>query len=162
MSKEEIVYKILNELEINYTRFEHKPVYTVEEVNELDLNIPGMGLKNLFLRNKKGNQHYLVIIEENKRVDLKELSTKIGANALSFASPQRLEKYLDLTPGAVTPFGLINDQDKNVKVILDKSIKSANKVGFHPNVNTATIVINYIDFQKYLDWTGNELLYIEI
>lgn len=162
MSKEEIVYKILNELEINYTRFEHKPVYTVEEVNELDLNIPGMGLKNLFLRNKKGNQHYLVIIEENKRVDLKELSTKIGANALSFASPQRLEKYLDLTPGAVTPFGLINDQDKNVKVILDKSIKLANKVGFHPNVNTATIVINYIDFQKYLDWTGNELLYIEI
>lgn len=162
MSKEEIVYKILNELEINYTRFEHKPVYTVEEVNELDLNIPGMGLKNLFLRNKKGNQHYLVIIEENKRVDLKELSTKIGANALSFASPQRLEKYLDLTPGAVTPFGLINDQDKNVKVILDKSIKLANKVGFHPNVNTATIVINYIDFQKYLDWTENELLYIEI
>ncbi|MGL5348927.1 MAG: prolyl-tRNA synthetase associated domain-containing protein [Peptostreptococcaceae bacterium] len=160
MGQEERVYKVLNELEINYTRFEHKPVYTVEEVNELDINIPGVGLKNLFLRNKKGNEHYLVIVEENKRVDLKELSAKIGTISLSFASPERLEKYLGLTPGAVTPFGLINDQDKRVKVILDKNIKLAKQVGFHPNVNTATIVINYIDFQKYLDWTKNELIYI--
>lgn len=161
-SKEQIVYDILNELCIKYTRYEHKPVYTVEEVDELNLDIPGMGLKNLFIRNKRGDEHYLVILEDKKRLDLKELSKSIGTTSLSFASKERLEKYLGLTPGAVSPFGLINDKDKHVKVILDKDIALANQVGFHPNVNTSTIVIEYSDLNKYLDWCKNEISFIEI
>ncbi|MGL5313637.1 MAG: prolyl-tRNA synthetase associated domain-containing protein [Peptostreptococcaceae bacterium] len=160
--KEQVVYDILDELCIKYDRYEHGAVYTVEEVNELDFNIPGMGLKNLFVRNKKGNEHYLVILEDKKRLDLKELSKSIGTTSLSFASKERLDKYLGLTPGAVTPFGLINDKDKSVKVILDKDILVAEKVGFHPNVNTSTIVIDYNDFNKYLNWCKNEFSYIEI
>lgn len=154
--KEQKIYDILDSLNIKYIKFQHDPVYTVEEVNNLNINIPGMALKNLFLKNKKGNKHYLVIVEESKRVDLKELSLTIKASGLSFASEERLEKHLGLKPGAVTPLGLINDKEKNVEVILDEEIKYADKVSFHPNVNTATILIDYCDFEKYLNWCKNE------
>lgn len=162
MYKEENVYNVLDKLGINYIEIKHRAVYTIEEVNQLNITIPGMGIKNLFLRNKKGNEHYLVIVEDSKSVDLKQLSMKIGTTSLSFASQERLEKYLNLTPGAVTPFGLINDTENKVKVILDNDIQKSNQLGFHPNTNTATIVINYQDFEKYLQWSQNEYTFIEI
>ncbi len=143
------VYEVLEKLGISFIRYEHPPVYTVEEAEKHWGNITGAHCKNLFLRNKKGSRHYLVILESSKQADLKSLTQKIGEDRLSFASDKRLMKYLGLETGAVSPFGLINDSD----------LQKAAKVNFHPNVNTATVGIEFSDFEKFLSWCGNPLSY---
>jgi len=158
--KEERVYKVLDELGISYKRHEHPPVYTVEEAKKQWTKIIGAHLKNLFLRNKKGNRHYLVILEASKVADLKTLNKRLGEDRLSFASENRLMKYLDLETGAVSAFGLINDKEKHVKVVIDEDLKKAEAVNFHPNVNTATVGISFPDFEKYLTWCGNSIRYL--
>lgn len=95
-------------------------------------------------------------------VDLKNLSDQIGSTNLSFASEERLYKYLKLTPGSVGFFGLINDTEKHVEVLLDKALTASNIISFHPNVNTATISISYSDFEKFLNWCENKIYYVEI
>jgi len=159
---EQNVYDILNSLEIKYDRYEHKPVFTVNEAKELDILIPGGKCKNLFLRNEKGDNHYLVILDENKRVDLKLLAKQIGTKRVSFASEERLYKYLKLTPGSVTPFGIINDDNREVIVLIDSDLTDEKLVNFHPNVNTATIGISYMDFEKFIRWQENEFYCVEI
>lgn len=160
--QEQKVYDILNLLNIKYIRYEHKPVYTVEEANELDILISGQHCKNLFLRNRKGDVHYLVIIDDTKKVDLKSLSKQIGSSSLSFASEERLTKYLGLKPGAVTPFGIINDIERIVAVLIDKDLVKADIVNFHPNVNTATIGVSFKDLEKFIKWHENEIEYVDI
>ena len=137
------VYDILEKLEISYTKHDHPPVYTVEEAEQHWENITGAHCKNLFLRNKKGKNHYLVVVESRKRVDLKALTKHLGEDRLSFASPERMMRYLGLEPGAVSPFGLINDREN-----------------FHPNVNTATLGIVFSDFEKFLIRCGNSIRYL--
>ncbi|MCM8710325.1 prolyl-tRNA synthetase associated domain-containing protein [Clostridium sp. SYSU_GA19001] len=159
---EQRLYNTLDLLEIEYIRYEHKAVYTIEEANQLDINIPGQQCKNLFLRNRKGDTHYLVILHEEKQADLKLLSHQIGSTSLSFASEERLFKYLGLKPGSVTPFGLINDSNKEVIVLIDKELVGAEKLNFHPNVNTATISVSYKDFEKFIEWNGNKINYVNI
>ncbi|MBN7773485.1 prolyl-tRNA synthetase associated domain-containing protein [Clostridium aminobutyricum] len=159
---EQDVYDILNLLEINYVRYEHPPVYTVNEAKELKLAILGGKCKNLFLKSKKEGKYYLVIVEENKRLDLKLLARQIGTSGLSFASAERLYQYLKLTPGSVTPFGIINDADREVTVLIDKDLMKEEVVNFHPNVNTATIGISFFDFEKFIKWHENEFYYVEI
>lgn len=159
---EQRLYNILDLLEIEYIRYEHKAVYTIEEANQLDINIPGQQCKNLFLRNRKGDIHYLVILHEEKQADLKFLSHQIGSTSLSFASEERLFKYLGLKPGSVTPFGLINDSNKEVIVLIDRELVGAEKINFHPNVNTATISVSYKDFEKFIEWNGNKINYVNI
>lgn len=152
------IYEVLDELEIHYEKHEHPAVFTVDEAAQYERNIHAAKTKNLFLRNKKGDAHYLVIAESTRKVDLKALAEKLGESKLSFASPDRMMKHLGLTPGSVSPFGLINDGDKSVRVIVDKNLFDHEKVGFHPNINTATLVIGTKDFRKFLDWTGNQTL----
>jgi len=155
------LYYILEQLKIKYIRYEHKPVYTVEEADNLDIDIPGQHCKNLFLRNKKGNIHYLIIADSEKQIDLKSLSKQIGSTGLSFASEERLYKHLGLKPGAVTPFGLINDIEKNVIVLIDKKLTDKSIVNFHPNVNTATISVSYDDLERFIRWHENKFIYID-
>ena len=155
------LYYILEQLKIKYIRYEHKPVYTVEEADNLDIDIPGQHCKNLFLRNKKGNIHYLIIADSEKQIDLKLLSKQIGSTGLSFASEERLYKHLGLKPGAVTPFGLINDIEKNVIVLIDKKLTDKSIVNFHPNVNTATISVSYNDLERFIRWHENKFIYID-
>lgn len=159
---EQKVYNILDSLDIEYERYEHQPVYTIEDVDKLDVSIPGILCKNLFLRNSKGNTHYLVIIEDSKRVNLKLLSQQINSTSLSFASEERLDKYLGLKPGSVSPFGLINDINKEVIVLIDKDVTSSDIVSFHPNVNTCTIGLSYSDFEKFINWHENKLYAIDV
>lgn len=159
---EQKVYDVLEQLGIKYERHEHKAVYTMEELNLADLGIKGEDCKNLFIKNRKGNQHYLVIVPSAQRIDLKKLGEKIGAVGLSFASEERLKKYLGLTPGAVSPYGLINDKDKEVQVVVDESLTSADYVNFHPNVNTATITVSAQDFFRFLKWCGNKVFYVNL
>ncbi len=155
------IYEILEQLGIQYIRHEHPAVYTCEEADKYYKNIPGGKSKNLFLRNKKGNQYYLLIVEGSKKVDLKKLSDLVSESKLGFASPERMMKYLGLTSGAVSPFGLINDTEKRVIVVIDKNLWKYDRLHFHPNVNTATLELSRDDFQKFLDWRGNEVKFLE-
>ena len=152
------VLLFLEKLNITYTRHEHPPVYTVEEASRYYDQMKGAQCKNLFLRNNKGNRHYLVILEDSKRADLKQLAEKVGESKLSFASAKRLFKYLGVEAGSVSAFGLINDRNKEVVVVLDKDLQNEDWINFHPNVNTATLTISRDDFMRYLGHCGNRLL----
>lgn len=157
----EEVFKVLKHLEINYERRDHPPVFTVAEADKYDRG-EGAQSKNLFLRNKKGDKHFLVVLEGGKQIDLRQLQQQLQQNKLSFASPERMMQYLGLTPGAVSPFGLINDSDKSVTVVVDEDLLKAPKQGFHPNVNTATVIIGTDDFKKFLSWSGQKILLLAL
>jgi len=155
------VIEVLEELGISYIRHEHPPVFTVEQAEKHWTGVQGAHCKNLFLRNKKGNRHYLVILLSTKQADLRGLNQRLGEDRLSFGSPERLRKYLGLEAGSVSPFGLINDRHKDVTVIVDQDLKQAGQVNFHPNVNTATLGISASDFARFLSWTGHEVRYFQ-
>jgi Ala-tRNA(Pro) deacylase len=159
--EEEPVYLALERLNIAWTRHEHPPVFTVDEAQAHWASIPATHCKNLLLRNKKGTTHYLVIVESSKRVDINALTTKVGEDRLSFASPERLATHLGLTPGSVSPFGLLHAGARDVRVVIDADLRGAQKVAFHPNVNTATIVLAWPDFQRFLDDRGNIVRYVQ-
>jgi Ala-tRNA(Pro) deacylase len=154
------LYEVLERLEIPFTRYEHPPVFTVDEAEEHWAAIPATHCKNLFLRNRKGNRHYLVVLQHARKVHLKAIEAWVADDRLSFASPDRLMRYLGLLPGSVSPFGLVNDSDRVVQVLLDGDLKAAAVVGFHPNVNTATITLSFRDFERFLAWRGNVVRYL--
>lgn len=149
------VYDALEKLGIPFTRFTHPPVFTVEEAERYWAEIPATHCKNLFLRNAKGSRHYLVVLGHAKKADLRALSARLGDDKLSFASPDRLMRFLHLTPGAVSPFGLIYDSARDVIVVIDDDLPGTNRIGFHPNVNTATIALPTADFLRFLEARGN-------
>ena len=156
------VYEVLERLGISCVRHEHPPVFTIDEAERHWGSITGAHCKNLFLRNKKGNRHYLIILEHSKNADLKALTKQLGEDRLSFASAERLMRYLGLEAGAVSPFGLINDSNKEVQVVVDRDLKTVQRVNFHPNVNTATVGIDFADFEKFLAWCGNSVRYLSL
>lgn len=145
----------LRALDISFERHVHPPVATVEAALEHWAPIDAMHFKNLFLRNQKGDRHFLVLVEHETPVDLKSLADQMGSGKLSFASPERLKDRLRLTPGSVTPFGLIHDRDHQVRLFLDRRLRDAPRVSFHPNINTATLVLSTADFFRFLDSTGH-------
>ena len=152
----------LRDLGIAFTRHEHPSVATVEEAARHWVGIDATHCKNLFLRNQKGSRHYLVILLAAKKADLRAVAEQIGDGKLSFASPERLMTYLGLTPGSVSPFGLIHDREHHVRVVLDRDLRTASRLSFHPNINTVTLTIAAGDFQKFLDACGNTVLYVTI
>lgn len=156
------VYALLERLGIAYQRHEHPPAYTVEDADRYYGHLPGGHFRNLFLRNKRGNRHYLLVVESHKPVDLKALRATIGESTLSFASPGRLRARLGLTPGSVSPFGLIHDAERSVVVLLDRDLLACERVNFHPNVNTATITVSREDFQRFLEHCGHEVRPLEL
>jgi Ala-tRNA(Pro) deacylase len=158
-AEEARLYAALTDLGIAWVRHEHPPVFTVEEAERHWSEVRGAHCKNLFLRNKKGNHHYLVVIESSKQADLRRLNTLLDEDRLSFASPERLKRFLGLDPGAVSPFGLLNDAGREVVVVLDQDLRGAETVNFHPNVNTATVGISYGDLERFIAWWGNRVLY---
>ncbi len=152
----------LHELGITYTRHEHPPVATVESAQPHWAGIDATHCKNLFLRNQKGDRHYLVIVEHSKKADLRKVADQIGDGKLSFGSPDRLMKHLGLTPGSVSPFGLINDRHHAVRVALDRDLRSAGRLSFHPNINTVTFTITATDFSRFLEACGNSVRYVTV
>ena len=157
---EAAVYAALDALGIAFTRYDHPPVFTVEQAEAHWRGIDATHGKNLFLRNQKGTRHYLVIAERHAAVDLRRLAAQLGDDRLSFASPERLAKHLGLTPGSVSPFGLINDRAGHVQVAVDLTLRDAVRVAFHPNVNTATLVLSSADFERFLASTGHAVRWI--
>ena len=160
--REKKVLDTLSSLDIPFERTEHPPVFTVEEAKKHWSGLPGAHCKNLFLRNKKGSRHYLLIIEQSKNTDLKALTKELEEDRLSFASGERLMRYLGLETGAVSPFGLINDVMNEVKVLIDGDLRSAALIYFHPNVNTATLGLSFPDFERFLDFAGNPVRFIAV
>jgi Ala-tRNA(Pro) deacylase len=154
------VLEHLTNLDIKYQIWYHPPLPTIEEAIEYWKEMPGTHCKNLFFRNHKGNKHYLVILECHQTLDIHTLERKLKQGKLSFASPKRMEKYLGVTPGSVTPFGLINDHEKHVKVFIDKELQNTNMISFHPNDNRASVVVANEDFKIFLNMSKNEYEYI--
>ena len=118
--------------------------------------------KNLFFRNHKGNRHYLVILDCERDLDIHDLEKRLHQGKLSFASPQRMEKYLGLMPGSVSPFGLINDNENHVHLFIDSNLQKEPSLSFHPNDNRATVVIAQEQFMQYLQIVGNSYEFIEM
>lgn len=160
-SKKELL-KILDNLEIQYTLYDHNEVFTIDDINSLHIKFEGQYCKNLFLKNSRGNKHYLVIIKDSKKADLKQLARAIGSTRLSFAEEESLYKYLRLKPGSVTPFGLINDEQKEIIVLLDSELVGLDKINFHPNINTATVTVSYEGLNRFLQWRNNRVEIAEI
>jgi len=152
----------LQALDIRYELFEHPPVHTSDEAAIHWQAISGAAVKNLFLRNKKGDRHYLVILGIDKEADLRHLVKVIGDDRLSFGSPERLQKYLGVTPGSVSPLGLIHDSTRAVRVIVDSDLRTAERLIFHPNDNTASLTISGSDFQRFLADRGNSVRWISL
>jgi Ala-tRNA(Pro) deacylase len=162
LQQEQHVLDRLASLGIAYDRHEHPPTATVAEANQHWVDINATHCKNLFLRNQKGTRHYLVIVVAAKRVDLRAVAGQIGDGKLTFASPDRLMTYLGVTPGSVSPFGLIHDRDRHVRVFLDGDFRLASRIAFHPNVNTATLAVSFPDFERFLAACGNPVRFIEV
>jgi len=156
------VFNKLEELGIQFDYYEHPPVPTVKEAAIYWKDIEAAHCKNLFFRNHKGNRHFLVLLEFYQNLDIKSLEAKLKQGKISFASDERMMKYLGLTPGSVSPFGLINDDKHEVIVFIDENLKKSQKISFHPNINTASLVINFNDFIRYMNLTGNEFSFLDL
>lgn len=162
MDAKEKVFEKLKELNINYEVTEHEAVYTIEDMDALGVTALGDVCKNLFLRDEKGKRHFLVVLEKDKKADLKDIQKQLGCTRLSFASADRLKKYLNLEKGEVTPLGIINDGDATVEVVFDKDLKGKSKLGVHPNTNTATVWISFEDVKKLVEANGNKIKFLSI
>jgi len=162
MKGQKELYELLEKLEIRFEYHEHPPLATIEDaiIHWKDYN--SGRCKNIFFRNHKGNRHYLVILEHLRQLDIHYLEKRLMQGKLSFASDQRLKKYLGLDPGSVSPFGLINDKENHVHLFIDEKLKGSDRLAFHPNVNTATLVISKTDFLRFLDYTGNSYEFLKL
>jgi len=140
---------------------QHPPVFTVEEARALRGDLPGAHIKNLFLRNKKGEM-WLVVAEESRPIDLKALGERLGAGRLSFGSPERLMSYLGVVPGAVTPFALINDREGQVKVAIDKAVLEQDPVNCHPLANDMTTAIAPQDLLAFIESSGHQPMILDL
>ncbi|MGN1230472.1 MAG: prolyl-tRNA synthetase associated domain-containing protein [Anaerotignum sp.] len=149
------VKAFLEEKGIPFEWVEHKAVYTIDEMEELGLEDMEDIAKNLFLRDQKGKRHFLVVIRANKQANLKELGEKLGVGRLSFASEERLEKYMKLKKGAVTPLGVLNDDGCAVEIFLDEDFLKMKKIGVHPNDNTASVYLATEDLLRIMQEHGN-------
>lgn len=158
---EKEVYNVLDQLNIPYSRTEHEATITCEEADKCMGHLTGIPSKSLFLTNKKKTDFYLVIMNGNKPLKIKEFSPLVGEKHVSFASEEKMLEYLNLTPGMVSVFGLINNKDHDIKVVVDTEIlEEREKITFHPNINTATIEISVDDMFKFIEAMGNPLIKI--
>lgn len=156
------IYALLNNKSIPFTYTEHRPVYSMEELDALEIPDNAVICKNLFLRNSNGKLHFLLTVPAATPIDLKQLAASLGSSRLSFASAERLEKYLCLESGLVSPFGLLNDTSKSVIFVSSKSLPPSATIGIHPNDNTATIWLAFGDLLALLSELRVEVKLVEM
>ncbi len=149
------VYQTLSELAIPFDYYEHPPVPTVEDASRYWADIDAAHCKNLFFRNHKGNRHYLVIFHYQKQLNIRFLEQRLKQGKLTFASAERMQKFLGLQPGSVSVFGVVNDPQKHVYLFIDRTLLNYERISFHPNLNTASLVISINDLKRFLAHTGN-------
>jgi Ala-tRNA(Pro) deacylase len=156
------LYVHFEKLAIQFEYHEHPPLATIEDARIHWKDFNSGKCKNIFFRNHKGDKHYLVILEHLSQLNIHDLEKRLGQGKLSFASDVRLKKYLGVEPGSVSPFGLINDTEKHVYVFIDEKLQESEHLTFHPNINTASLVISTADFSKFLAFTGNTFEFIRL
>ncbi len=161
-SRQQRVFDFFKTHDIEYTTYSHPEAPTIEIAKQYWHDDGSKHCKNLFFRNHKGNRHYLVCFDCEQSMAIHDLEKILRQGKLSFASEQRMERYLGLRPGSVSPFGLINDQEHHVHLFLDKNLLSYPSLSFHPNDNTSTVVISQQMFARYLEAVGNSYEYIEL
>lgn len=175
MENEGKINKVLEFLDLNnikYSCYTHPEGKTIEEARRWWKDDGSVHCKNIFLRNHKGNRHYLVCFDCDHDLAIHDLEAKLKASLqaqglpscgkLSFASPERMMKYLGLEPGSVSPFGLINDTENHVHLFLDETLRNAKTLSFHPNDCRATVVIEREEFEQYLNIIGNTYEYLQL
>lgn len=160
MDKQE-TYQFLTDHGISYETTEHGAVYNMEELAGVELPYPEWDAKNLFVRDDKKQNYYLITVRGDKRVNLKEFRRSHGLRNLSFASADDLFEIMGLTPGSVTPLGLLNDENRRVRFYLDSEF-DGNLIGVHPNDNTATVWLRSADLMSLIKEHGNEAVFAEI
>ncbi len=149
--------RFLDQTGIGYRRYDHPAVFTCEEAARLvPAEANGVHTKNLFLRDRKGKRHWLLVTDCAKPVDLKAIGPSIGADGLSLGSPERLARHLGVTPGAVTLLALVNDPDRTVELLIDREVWGGQALRAHPLVNTATLVIARDEVARFLERTGHQ------
>ena len=143
--KEIRVYDLLDSLEIPYERIDHEAAMTMEACEAIDHALQATICKNLFLCNRQQTDFYLLMMPGDKPFKTKDLSAQIGSSRLSFATPEHMEKYLDITPGSVSVLGLINDKENGVKLLIDEDVLKGEYIGCHPCINTSSLRIKTED-----------------
>lgn len=154
------VYEVLEQNGIAYEKVEHEAVFSVEQSQMIKEKIKGIGCKNLFLKDQKKN-YYLVILNDQHQISLKDIAIKINSKRLSFASKEELLEILGLYPGSVTPFGILNDKENKCKIIMEDFLENATLL-FHPNINTVTISISHSDFIKFIKLRNHDYQIIKL
>jgi Ala-tRNA(Pro) deacylase len=162
MERRDKVFGWLDEHGIKYTWYEHPEAPTIEIAQQYWRADGSKHCKNLFFRNHKGNRHYLVVFDSLQSMAIHDLEKSLHQGKLSFASAERMDKWLGLRPGSVSPFGLINDGENHVHLFLDETLREQKSLSFHPNDNRFTVVISREEFTKYLDAVGNSYEYIKL
>lgn len=152
------IISYLDELDISYKTISHPAIHTCEDAKRLRPNTRGGACKNIFTRNKKGDEHYLLIADANTKIALKSLKKTLKATALSFASDKRLEKYLRVKAGSVSPLGLIFDESNCINVVIEKKLLDYKYLNFHPNLNTETIELPTSHFLRFIEKKGQKLI----
>lgn len=162
IDKSAVCYERFEKLGIKYERVDHPAVYTMEDMDSLGIFNKGVVGKNLFLRDNKGHRHFLIFVFGDKHVDLEKVQNELGIKHVSFGSAERLDKYLGLTKGSVSPLGAINDVSASVEFIIDNEFKNYPRVGVHPNQNTSTVWLSFEDLVKVIEENGNKINFINI
>lgn len=148
MEKEIRVYDLLDSIGVSYQRVDHEPAMTMEVCEEIDRVLGATICKNLFLCNRQQTSFYLLMIAGDKKFKTKDISAQIGSSRLSFATAEHMEKYLDITPGSVSVMGLMNDKEKQVKLLMDEDVSKGEYIGCHPCINTSSLKIRTIDMME--------------
>ena len=157
------VYQFLQQKNIEHEITEHKAVFTMGELFDVEVPYPECDAKNLFVRDDKHRKYYLITVKGDKRVNLKEFRNTYGTRPLTFASVEELSAIMDLIPGSVSPFGLFNDENRVVDFYIDEDFfASPGKIGIHPNENTATVWLNSNDLVSLINEHGNSITKIKL
>lgn len=162
MNQQKKVLELLTSLSIEYDMMQHRAAFTVKDMDELNLDLYGYGCKNLFVRDSAGKRFFLIVLGKDKRADLKDIQKQLGTSRLSFASEERLYEYLGITKGSVSALAIINDHDLAVQMVLDQDLRGRERLGFHPNDNTATVWISFDSLIKVVKHSGHTVQYIEV
>ena len=161
MKNRDDVLKLLDEKGISYESIEHPCAHTVEDILAFGLPHPEYGAKNLFLRDDKKRNYYLLSVKYERKVDIKEFRKRAGTRSLTFASEEDMMRLLSLVPGSVTPFGILNDEERTVKVYMDRYFENGT-VSVHPNDNTMTVYLPVSDLAGIVREHGNFFEFIDL
>lgn len=163
IDKEERVYDLLDQLNIDYQRIDHEEANTMEVCLEIEKTLKSTICKNLFLINSNKSQYYLLMLKENKKFKTKVISKQINSSRLSFGSDEKMLEYLDITPGSVSLLGLMNDHDFKVQLLMDKDLLQDEYLGCHPCINTSSLRIKMKDvFEKIIPSLHHEPIFVEV